>query len=129
LWLSKYFDNRKNSLVGNPRGGRTAGFLASLTSICRRQDVAPQLYFTQLLMNLPPMLGELPHTRRHELDAWIPDQWKLLHAARTALLSHSAQPTICLAKVIAALTLCFAYRSRQSQFGRHTVRHRPAPLC
>ena len=29
--------NRKNSLfVGNPRGGRTAAILASLTSTCRR---------------------------------------------------------------------------------------------
>src|SRR5437660_1742439 len=45
--------NRKNSLfVGNPRGGRTAAILASLTSTCRRHDVDPQLYFTQLLVNL-----------------------------------------------------------------------------
>jgi hypothetical protein len=45
--------NRKNSLfVGNPRGGRTAAILASLTSTCRRHQVDPQLYFTQLLMNL-----------------------------------------------------------------------------
>ena len=46
--------NRKNSLfVGNPRGGRTAAILASLTSSCRRHDVDPQLYFMQLLVNLP----------------------------------------------------------------------------
>ncbi len=46
--------NRKNSLfVGNPRGGRTAAILASLTSTCRRHDVDPQLYLTQLLVNLP----------------------------------------------------------------------------
>jgi transposase len=33
---------RKNSLfVGNPRGGRTAAILASLTSTCRRHDVDP----------------------------------------------------------------------------------------
>jgi transposase len=33
--------NRKNSLfVGNPRGGRTAATLASLTRTCRRHDVA-----------------------------------------------------------------------------------------
>ena len=45
--------NRKNSLfVGNPRGGRTAAILASLTSTCRRHDVDPQLYLTQLLTNL-----------------------------------------------------------------------------
>ena len=37
--------NRKNSLfVGNPRGGRTAAILASLTSTCRRHDVDPQIY-------------------------------------------------------------------------------------
>ena len=43
--------NRKNSLfVGNPRGGRTAAILASLTSTCRRHDVDPQLYLTQLLL-------------------------------------------------------------------------------
>jgi hypothetical protein len=44
--------NRKNSLfVGNPRGGRTAAILASLTSSCRRRDLDPQLYFMQLLVN------------------------------------------------------------------------------
>ena len=33
--------NRKNSLfVGNPRGGRTAAILASLTSTCRRHQPA-----------------------------------------------------------------------------------------
>jgi transposase len=46
--------NRKNSLfVGNARGGRTAAILASLTSTCRRHDVDPQHYLTQLLINLP----------------------------------------------------------------------------
>ena len=46
--------NRKNSLfVGNARGGRTAAILASLTSSCRRHDVDPQRYLTQLLVNLP----------------------------------------------------------------------------
>jgi hypothetical protein len=39
--------NRKNSLfVGNPRGGRTAAILASLTTSCRCDDVDPQLYLT-----------------------------------------------------------------------------------
>ena len=48
--------NRKNSLfVGNARGGRTAAILASLTSTCRRHDVDPQLYLTQLLTNLPTL--------------------------------------------------------------------------
>jgi transposase len=62
--------NRKNSLfVGNARGGRTAAILASLTSTCRRHDVDPQLYLTQLLVNLPSL-------RVRELPAWLPDQWK-----------------------------------------------------
>ena len=61
---------RKNSLfVGNPRGGRTAAILASLTSTCRRHEIDPQLYFTQLLVNLPG----LPSS---QLAAWLPDQWK-----------------------------------------------------
>ena len=62
--------NRKNSLfVGNPRGGRTAAILASLTSTCRRHEVDPQLYLTQLLVNLPSL-------RLRDLPAWLPDQWK-----------------------------------------------------
>ena len=69
--------NRKNSLfVGNPRGGRTASILASLTSTCRRHDVDPQLYLTQLLVNLP----SAPIS---ELSAWLPDRWKLRQSART----------------------------------------------
>ena len=68
--------NRKNSLfVGNPRGGRTAAILASLTSTCRRHGVDPQLYLTQLLMNLP-------QAKMSELSEWLPDQWKIRHMAR-----------------------------------------------
>jgi hypothetical protein len=69
--------NRKNSLfVGNPRGGRTAAILASLTSTCRRHEIDPQLYFTQLLLNLPT-------TQPGQLSAWLPDQWKLNQSAAT----------------------------------------------
>jgi transposase len=76
--------NRKNSLfVGNPRGGRTGAILASLTSTCRRHDVDPQLYLTQLLMNLP-------QTKITELSDWLPDEWKIRHAARMA--SFKAAP-------------------------------------
>jgi transposase len=67
--------HRKNSLfVGNPRGGRTAAILASLTSTCRRHDIDPQLYLTQLLVNLPG----LPSS---QLSAWLPDQWKQRQSA------------------------------------------------
>src|SRR5664280_2580076 len=68
--------NRKNSLfVGNVRGGRTAAILASLTSSCRRHDIDPQLYLTQLLTNLSQV-------RKSQLSNWLPDQWKRLQAAR-----------------------------------------------
>jgi transposase len=68
--------NRKNSLfVGNPRGGRTAAILASLTSSCRRHEMDPQLYFMQLLMNLPSWPA-------NDIDAWLPDRWEKAHAAR-----------------------------------------------
>jgi len=80
--------NRKNSLFdGNPRGGRTAAILASLTSTCRRHGVDPQLYFTLLLLNLPQL-------RISELSAWLPDQWKLLHAARLAASLATLQNTL-----------------------------------
>jgi transposase len=73
--------NRKNSLfVGNPHGGRTAAILASLTSTCRRHEVDPQLYLTQLLMNLP-------QAKLSELTDWLPDQWKIRHEARMASLN------------------------------------------
>jgi len=81
--------NRKNSLfVGNPRGGspRRPAILASLTSTCRRHDVNPQLYLTQLLTNLPSA-----HMR--ELSAWLRDQWKLLQHARLASLQNHTTPT------------------------------------
>ncbi len=76
--------NRKNSLfVGNARGGRTAAILASLTSSCRRNDVDPQLYLTQLLVNLPSL-------RVRDLPAWLPDQWKRNRAATPDGLSKQA---------------------------------------
>ena len=75
--------NRKNSLfVGNARGGRTAAILASLTSTCRRHDVDPQLYLTQLLINLPT----LPSS---QLPQWLPDQWKINHTARLDRLQQT----------------------------------------
>ena len=62
--------NRKNSLfVGNERAGRTAAVLSSLASTCRRHDVDPQRYLTQLLVNLPG-------TPVSQLEQWLPDQWK-----------------------------------------------------
>ena len=75
--------NRKNSLfVGNARGGRTAAILGSLTSTCRRHDVDPQLYLTQLLVNLPAMpISDLP--------AWLPDRWKATQKTRLAALKQS----------------------------------------
>jgi transposase len=80
--------NRKNSLfVGNPRGGRTAAILASLTSTCRRHEIDPQIYLTQLLMNLPAWPVR-------DLDAWLPDHWKLHHAAWVATLNQANSTTL-----------------------------------
>ena len=63
--------NRKNSLfVGNERGGATAAILSSITSTCRRHNIDPQRYLTQLLTNLPAA----PMSR---LSDWLPDRWKL----------------------------------------------------
>jgi len=79
--------NRKNSLfVGNPRGGRTAAILASLTSSCRRHDMDPHLYFMQLLVNLPSWPAS-------DLDAWLPDRWKQAHITRCAALGIPVPPT------------------------------------
>jgi hypothetical protein len=62
--------NRKNSLfVGNERGGQTAAILSSLTSTCRRHNIDPQRYLTQLLTNLSAM----PIS---QISQWLPDQWR-----------------------------------------------------
>ena len=62
--------NRKNSLfVGNERAGHTAAILSSLASTCRRHELDPQRYLTQLLTNLPA-------TPVSQLDQWLPDQFK-----------------------------------------------------
>lgn len=61
---------RKNALfAGSPRGGETAAILSSLTSTCRRHEINPQAYLTQLLANLP----DTPVSR---VDDWLPDRWK-----------------------------------------------------
>ena len=68
--------NRKNSLfVGNARGGRTAAILTRLTSSCRRHDVDPQVYLTQLLVNLPSL-------RISDPPDWLPDRWKAAQNVR-----------------------------------------------
>ena len=79
--------NRKNSLfVANARNGRTAAILASMTSTCRRHEVDPQLYLTQLLINLPTMpISQLPR--------WLPDQWKSHHATSLRPLQNPPSQT------------------------------------
>jgi len=79
-------EQKEFPFVGNPRGGRTFATLASLSSTCRRHQLDPQLYLTQLLMNLP-------QTKLSELDAWLPDQWKLQQAARNEALNRAASST------------------------------------
>jgi transposase len=61
---------RKNALfVATPAGGETAAILSTLTSTCRRHDINPQAYLTQLLANLPD-------TPVGDVDQWLPDEWK-----------------------------------------------------
>ena len=67
---------RKNFLmVGNERGGQTAAILSSFTSTCQRHQINPELYLTQLLVNLPD-------TSTAQLDAWLPDRWKARQQAQ-----------------------------------------------
>ena len=74
---------RKNALfAGSPRGGETAAILSSLTSTCRRHEINPQAYLTQLLANLP----DTPISR---VDDWLPDRWK----QRSASPSPASSPT------------------------------------
>jgi hypothetical protein len=76
--------NRKNSLfVGNPRSGQTAAILANLTSANQRHEIDPQLYLTQLLVNLLSWLAR-------DLNAWLPDQWKLRQATLLTTLQDTA---------------------------------------
>jgi transposase len=78
--------NRKNSLfVGNTRGGHTAAILASLNSTCRRHDIDPPIYLTQLLTNLPA-------TPDSDLANWLPDRWELDQKVRLANLQSNAAP-------------------------------------
>jgi transposase len=79
---------RKNVLmVGNERGGQTAAILSSLTSTCQRHGVNPELYLTQLLVNLPD-------TPTSQLDPWLPDRWKARQQAQTAKNPSAAAPPV-----------------------------------
>ncbi|MGD0770263.1 MAG: transposase domain-containing protein [Tepidisphaeraceae bacterium] len=46
-----------------------AAILSSLTSTCRRYDIDPQRYLTQLLTNLPT-------TPVSQIEQWLPDNWQ-----------------------------------------------------
>jgi hypothetical protein len=70
FWSQKR--RKKEVRLSAPRGGQTAAILASLTSTCRRHQIDPQRYFTQLLVNLP-------QTKMSDLPNWLPEQWKLGH--------------------------------------------------
>jgi hypothetical protein len=61
---------RKNALfVGIVRGGETAAVISTITSTCRRHQINPQVYLTQLLMGLQD-------TPMSQLERWLPDRWK-----------------------------------------------------
>jgi transposase len=76
---------RKNFLfVGNERGGHSAAILSSITSTCRRHEINPQIYLTQLLANLPA-------TPMSQLDQWLPDVWKLRQDPIAVADAHAKQ--------------------------------------
>lgn len=69
---------RKNALfVGTARGGETAAVISTITSTCRRHEINPQAYLTQLLAGLQS-------TPVSQIDQWLPDQWKAAQATRAA---------------------------------------------
>jgi len=69
---------RKNALfVGTARGGETTAIISSITSTCRRHDINPQVYLTQLLTSLQT-------TPTSQLDQWLPNQWKANQPTPTA---------------------------------------------
>ena len=73
--------SRKNSLfAGNTRIGCPAAILASIISTCRHDAADPQLYLTQLLVNLRLL-------RTSDLPERLPDRWK---AAKNVRLTDFA---------------------------------------
>jgi transposase len=77
---------RKNALfVATPRGGQVAAILSSITSTCRRHEINPQVYLTQLLANMPD-------TPVSELDDWLPDRWKAKRQRLNAAPSSEQAP-------------------------------------
>ncbi|HLY67326.1 MAG TPA: IS66 family transposase, partial [Chloroflexota bacterium] len=77
---------RKNFLfVGNERGGRNAAILSSIASTCRRHEIDPQVYLTQLLTNLPS-------TPVSQLDQWLPDVWKRRQDPDLIADAHAKRP-------------------------------------
>ena len=59
--------------------------MAILASTCRRHDVDPQRYLTQLLTNLS-------RVRRSKLPDWLADRWKQLQHACPA--GHESSVTM-----------------------------------
>jgi len=79
---------RKNFLmVGNERGGQTAAILSSLTSTCQRHQINPELYLTQLLVNLPA-------TPISQVDQWLPDHWLARQEAQGAKDTPAADRSV-----------------------------------
>ena len=81
--------NRKNSLfVGNERGGQTAAILFSLTrGTCKRHEIDPQRYLTQLL-DQPAGDADEPHRAM----AAGPVAAAKLHVTRVVRVLHIALP-------------------------------------
>lgn len=69
--------------MGNAHGGRAAAILASLATSCRRHEIDPQVYLTQLLVNLQA-------TRTQNLTDRLLDRWKVSWKTHLAALQNQA---------------------------------------
>jgi hypothetical protein len=64
---AKFLADYRQTLLADAYGGYDGVVVGST---CRRHNVDPQRYLTQLLTNLPA-------TPISQLDQWLPDNWKL----------------------------------------------------
>jgi hypothetical protein len=80
---------RKNALfVATPNGGETAAILSSITSTCRRNEINPQAYLTQLFANLPDTPNSRPSTPVSCIEDWLPDRWNQNPPTPSTAIDH-----------------------------------------
>ena len=56
--------------IGHPKAGHRSAVIYTLLECCKRHDIEPQAYFTDILRRLPAMTN-------HQAAELTPDRWKL----------------------------------------------------